>query len=112
MSDPKLQTTVTTGTRASSDTRAALERTWAHPAGVWGWFTNVGHTAIGVRYMVTSFVFFLIGGILAGIMRIQLAFPENNFVGPDRYNQLFTVHGSTMIFLFAVPARAKGSVFI
>ena len=53
--------------------------------------------------MVTAFIFFLAGGVLAGFIRLQLARPENHFIGPDLYNQVFTVHGSTMIFLFAVP---------
>jgi len=58
--------------------------------------------------MVTAFIFFLLGGILAAVMRTQLAFPENNVLGPDRYNQFFSVHGSTMIFLFAVPMMFQG----
>ena len=53
-----------------------LERTWAQPRGFWGWFMNVHHTAIGVRFMVTSFIFFLLGGILAAMMRLQLSRPE------------------------------------
>jgi cytochrome c oxidase subunit I+III len=53
--------------------------------------------------MVTAFAFFLAGGVLAALMRVQLSRPENHFMGPDLYNQVFTVHGSTMMFLFAVP---------
>jgi len=56
-----------------------------------------------MRYIVTSFIFFTGAGVLAALMRIQLAFPELHFLGPDAYNQIFTVHGSTMMFLFAVP---------
>jgi cytochrome c oxidase subunit 1 len=69
---------------------------------------NVHHTAIGVRFMVTSFIFFLLGGVLAAVMRLQLSRPENNVLGPDLYNQFFTMHGSTMIFLFAVPMMFQG----
>ena len=58
--------------------------------------------------MVTAFVFFLLGGVLAALMRWQLTFPENHFLGPDQYNQFFTMHGSTMIFLFAVPMVFQG----
>jgi cytochrome c oxidase subunit I+III len=87
---------------------ARLSRTWGHPRGFWGWFTNVHHTAIGVRFMVTSFIFFLLGGVLAAMIRFQLARPESNAMGPDLYNQVFTVHGSTMIFLFAVPMLFQG----
>jgi cytochrome c oxidase subunit I+III len=85
-----------------------LARSWAQPRGFWGWFMNVHHTAIGTRFMVTSFIFFLLGGILAALMRLQLARPENGVLGPDAYNQIFTVHGSTMIFLFAVPMMFQG----
>jgi Cytochrome C and Quinol oxidase polypeptide I len=72
---------------------ARLREVWGHPPGIRGWFTEVHHTAIGLRFMVTAFIFFLLGGILAGLMRWQLAFPENHFVGPDKYNQFFTMHG-------------------
>jgi cytochrome c oxidase subunit 1 len=88
--------------------RQRLEQTWGRPRGFWGWFTTVHHTDIGIRYMVTSFIFFLLGGVLAGLMRLQLSLPENPLMGPDRYNQVFTVHGSTMIFLFAVPMLFQG----
>jgi cytochrome c oxidase subunit I+III len=83
--------------------RAQLERTWAKPKGFFGWFTNTNHKDIAMRYIVTAFVFFLLAGIEAVLMRIQLARPENRFLGPDLYNQIFTMHGTTMMFLFAVP---------
>jgi cytochrome c oxidase subunit I len=92
---------------ASTD-ELRLARTWAQPRGFWGWFMNVHHTAIGVRFMVTSFIFFLLGGVLAAMIRWQLARPEHGAIGPDLYNQIFTVHGSTMIFLFAVPMMFQG----
>jgi len=93
---------------ADSDHIARLAQTWRQPPGFWGWFSNVHHTAIGTRYMVTSFIFLGLGGILAALMRIQLARPENGFLSPDTYNQFFTMHGSTMIFLFAVPMMFQG----
>jgi cytochrome c oxidase subunit I+III len=86
----------------SADERE-LELTWRSPAGLWGWFTDTNHKNISTRYIVTAFVFFLLGGIEAALMRIQLARPDNHFLGPDLYNQIFTSHGSTMMFLFAVP---------
>jgi len=61
------------------------------------------HTAIGRRFIATALGFFLVGGVLALLMRLQLATPLAHVMGPDRYNQLFTTHGSTMMFLFAVP---------
>ena len=89
-----------------------LARTWAQPRGFWGWFQNVHHTAIGVRFMVTSFIFFLLGVVLAAMMRWQLVRPEHNTIGPDLYNQLFTMHGSTMMFLFAVPMMEAFAEFL
>src|SRR5258705_10026737 len=80
-----------------------LERIWDEPRGFFGWFKAVHHTTIGIRYVVTAFCFFLIAGLLAGVMRLQLAFPESHFLSADKYNQFFTIHGSTMMFLFAVP---------
>jgi cytochrome c oxidase subunit 1 len=92
---------------------ARLERTWAEPRGFLGWFAHVHHTSIGKRYMITAFIFFLLGGIVAALMRLQLARPESGLMGPDLYNQLFTVHGTTMMFLFAVPLMFEGlSVYL
>jgi len=85
-----------------------LARTWYQPRGVWGWLSNTHHTAVGKRFMVTSFIFLLLGGVLAALMRLQLIKPENSLLGPDLYNQIFTMHGSTMIFLFAVPMMFQG----
>jgi cytochrome c oxidase subunit 1/cytochrome c oxidase subunit I+III len=81
----------------------ALERIWRRPPGVLGWIATTNHKDIALRYIVTAFVFFALAGVLALLMRLQLAVPENGFLGPDRYNQFFTVHGTTMMFLFAVP---------
>jgi cytochrome c oxidase subunit I len=83
--------------------RLILESSWKRKPGILGWLSSTNHKDIGVRYIVTAFIFFGLGGILAFLMRLQLARPENNFLGPDLYNQIFTVHGSTMMFLFAVP---------
>jgi cytochrome c oxidase subunit I+III len=80
-----------------------LDRTWREPKGFWGWFSHVHHTSIGKRFMVTAFVFFALGGILAVVMRLQLARPNGHVLGPDKYNEFFTMHGSNMMFLFAVP---------
>jgi cytochrome c oxidase subunit I len=88
---------------SAGESEERLERTWSERRGIYRWFAPVHHTTIGKMYFVTAGIFFLLGGILAALIRIQLSRPENNFLGPDRYNQFFTVHGSTMIFLFAVP---------
>src|SRR3979411_3434126 len=67
------------------------------------WVATTDHKKIGILYMVTAFVFFMVGGTEALLMRIQLGAPENTFLTPTAYNQLFTLHGTTMIFLFVVP---------
>jgi cytochrome c oxidase subunit I+III len=92
--------------------REELERTWARPTGLRGWFTDTDHKAIAKRYIVTAFVFFLLGGIEAALMRIQLARPNSHFLSPDQYNQIFTVHGTTMMFLFAVPIMTAMGIYL
>ena len=89
-----------------------LERTWATPPGLWGWLTTVDHKLVGRRYVVTGFVFFVLGGILALLMRAQLARPESGLIDADRYNQIFSMHGTTMMFLFAVPIMEAMAVYL
>src|SRR3954463_7531789 len=62
------------------------------------WFTTTDHKKIGILYLYTVLVFFVLGGVEALLIRIQLGTPENTFVSPETYNQLFTMHGTTMIF--------------
>ncbi len=69
----------------------------------WGWITTLDHKRIGILYLVTTIVFFLIGGIEALLIRIQLAVPRNDFLGPQAYNAVFTMHGTTMIFFVVMP---------
>jgi cytochrome c oxidase subunit I+III len=92
--------------------RSELEATWRQPPGLWHWLTSVDHKSIGKRYLVTAFLFFLLGGIEAGVIRAQLARPENNLLGPDAYNQFFTMHGMTMMFLFAVPVLTSAGLYL
>ena len=89
-----------------------LAETWKTPAGLWAALSTVDHKIIGRRYIVTAFVFLIFGGILALAMRIQLARPEARFIGPDRYNQIFTMHGTNMMFLFAVPIMEAMAVYL
>ena len=70
------------------------------------WLKTTDHKRIGIMYMVTTFVFFILGGTEALMIRLQLGTPENTLVSPQVYNQLFTMHGTTMIFLFVVPMMA------
>jgi len=82
---------------------AALEAAWATPRG-WRLLTVVNNTYVGVYYIATAMLFFVLAGVLALLMRTQLAVPENTLVGSGTYAQLFTMHGTVMMFLFAVPA--------
>ncbi len=76
-------------------------------SGVWSWITTVDHKRIGILYGSTALIFFLVGGIEALIMRLQLARPDGTLVGADRFNELFTMHGTTMIFLAVMPLSAS-----
>jgi len=80
-----------------------LEAAWELPKG-WRIVTAVNNTVIGYFYIATAFGFFVLAGILALLMRTQLAVPDNTFLGQETYNQIFTMHGTVMMFLFAVPA--------
>jgi len=90
----------------------ALEHTWRDRPGLLGWLRTNDHKRIGLRFVVTAFVFFVAAGLLAAVMRAQLAFPDNPLVGPDLYNQLFTMHGTTMMFIFAVPVMQGMAVYL
>ena len=89
-----------------------LAATWSTPPGLWGALSTVDHKIIGRRYIVTAFVFLALGGVLSLLMRLQLAQPEARFIGPDRYNQIFTTHGSNMMFLFAVPVMQAMAIYL
>ena len=89
-----------------------LSRTWGTAPGLWGTLTTVDHKIIGRRYILTAFLFLFLGGLTAVLMRLQLARPENTLVGPDFYNQLFTMHGTTMMFLFGVPIGEALAVYL
>jgi cytochrome c oxidase subunit 1 len=97
---------------ADARLRRELEATWYVPTGFIGWFRVVDHRTIGRRYIVTAFAFFLVAGVLAALIRLQLALPDNHLLGPDLYNQIFTVHGTAMMFLFAVPIMEAMGVYL
>ena len=92
--------------------REQLQRSWADRPGLVGWLTTVDHKRVARRYIVTAFVFFLLAGVLALLMRAQLAYPDLRLIGPDRYNQMFSLHGSAMMFLFAVPIMEAVAVYL
>jgi cytochrome c oxidase subunit I+III len=89
-----------------------LTKLWADPPGFFGWFQALQNDALGGRIMITAFTFFLLGGVMALLMRLQLISAENTFLGPDSYNELFTMHGSTMMFLFVVPMLEGFAIFL
>ena len=89
-----------------------LKKVWAEPSGFFGWLSFTTHQAIGKRYIVTAFLFLLVGGVEALLMRIQLASADNAFLSPEKYNQIFTMHGTTMMFLFAVPMMEGMGVYL
>jgi cytochrome c oxidase subunit 1 len=89
-----------------------LMRTWSRPRGLLGWLMTVDHKEVGRRYIITAMIFLLLGGVMSLAMRLQLARPESGLIGADRYNQIMTMHGSTMMFLFAVPVMEAMAVYL
>lgn len=83
----------------------AISRTSA-PTGIMSWIMTVDHKRIGILYIVTAVVFFIIGGLEALIIRTQLAVPNGTVVDPNLYNQIFTMHGTTMVFLAVMPLNS------
>ena len=90
----------------------ALERVWESPRGWRFPWTEVNNNWIGTLYLGTALLFFVLAGCLALLMRAQLAVPENDLIGHALYNQLFTTHGTMMMFLFAVPAVEATGVYL
>ena len=103
---------VTTANAELTDRDARLTRIWETSPGLYGFFATVDHKTIGKRYLMTAFVFFLLGGLGAAVIRWQLARPEMHALSPEVYNQLFTMHGVTMIFLFASPILSGFSNYL
>jgi cytochrome c oxidase subunit I+III len=93
--------------------RDRLTRVWSPPASVIGRLSATQQSVVGLRMIVTGIVFLLIGGVLALLMRTQLAVAENDLISAKLFNELFTMHGTTMMFLFAVPiAEAFGNYMV
>jgi hypothetical protein len=94
----------------------APARPFARPKaehGFWSWISTVDHKRIGILYGVTAFLFFVVGGGEALMIRMQLAKPNGTVLAAEEYNQLFTMHGTTMVFLVIMPlAAAFGNYFV
>jgi cytochrome c oxidase subunit I+III len=97
-----MATTIESATPGQSRSQA-FDTVWHDPGGALGWPRTIQNIPIAHRYMATAFVFFLIGGAQALLLRIQLGTPENTFLDARIYNQIFTMHGTTMMFLFVIP---------
>ena len=94
--------------KASAD---RLRKAWKTPEGFRYW-TAVNNSEVGLWYTLTAFFFMLCAGVLALLIRIQLVVPDNDFLSADRFNQFFTMHGSAMMFLFAVPMFEAVAILI
>jgi cytochrome c oxidase subunit I len=95
-----------------AELRLRLAHTWGTGSGIVGYLSSVDHKIIARRYLVTAFSFLFLAGLAAAAMRMQLAHPESKLIGPDLYNQLFTMHGTTMMFLFAVPVMEAMGIYL
>ena len=84
----------------------------AHLPGWYRWVASVDHKQIGIMYLFVVLGFLLVGGVEAMLMRIQLAIPNNHFLSPEVYDQLFTLHGTTMIFLVVIPLGLGLAVYM
>lgn len=89
-----------------------LQKKWESGSGLWGWITTVDHKEIGQRYILTAFALLALGGLEALTMRLQLASPDQHILGPTRYDQLYSMHGVTMIFLYSMPVLSGFSNYL
>ncbi|MDQ1404120.1 MAG: cytochrome c oxidase subunit, partial [Actinomycetota bacterium] len=103
---------IDSGVTPTQEKHPELDEVWEDGPGFVGFFSTVDHKRIGMRYIYTSFFFFFVAGLTALLMRAQLTSPNSHTVGPETYNQLFTMHGTTMIFLFNTPVLAGFGNFL
>jgi len=94
---------------------AAITGVIARPTtytGLWGWITTVDHKRIGVLYGGTALILMLIAGIEAGVIRMQLVSADNDLISPSRFNQMFTMHATVMVFMVIMPLSASFFNFV
>ena len=89
-----------------------LTELWETPKTIYGWFATVDHKELGIRYLFTAFLFLIVGGVEALILRLQLFTPRAAVLSPEAYNQIFTLHGITMIFWYASPILSGFAVYL
>ncbi|HEV2325986.1 MAG TPA: cbb3-type cytochrome c oxidase subunit I [Terracidiphilus sp.] len=97
---------------AETAVQERLTELWETPKTIHGWFATVDHKELGIRYIVTALLFLVAGGIEALILRIQLAQPDLRILSPETYNQIFTMHGVTMIFWYASPILSGFAIYL
>ena len=100
------------GADYDSPVARSLERIWETKPGLYGWISTVDHKEIGLRYIVTAFIFLIAGGLEALTLRVQLARPNQALLTPEQYDELFSMHGITMIFLYASPVLSGFSNYL
>src|SRR5881628_2780078 len=99
-------------TEREAEIHRTLDALWRDSPGIVSWLRSVDHKSIATRYTATAFFFFLLGGVNALFIRMQLARPASTLLGPERYNQVFSMHGTTMMFLFAVPVMIALGLYL
>jgi cytochrome c oxidase subunit 1/cytochrome c oxidase subunit I+III len=97
---------------STSVLESRLTALWETPKSVYGWFATVDHKELGLRYLATAFAFLMIGGLEALMMRLQLSQSNMGLLTPEAYNQIFTMHGATMIFWYAAPILSGFAVYL
>ena len=103
---------VIAGELQESPHRERLASLWETPPNFLAWLATVDHKKLGIRYINTAFFFFILGGLEAVMLRLQLARPGMTLLSPEAYNQLFTMHGTTMMFLFIQPVLSGFSFYL
>jgi cytochrome c oxidase subunit 1 len=99
-------------TAPSAERRERLARTWGDAPGLWGFLTTVDHKRLAARYILVAVGLLVVSGVLAIDMRLQLAFPDMKRLGPQGYNEAFSLHGSTMLFLVSVPVMEAMALWL
>lgn len=97
--------------RIRQEEEKRLSKAWKVPSG-WRYWSEVNNSEVGMWYTLTSLAFFFFAGVLALLIRVQLAVPDNNFLTAEQYNQIFTMHGTVMMFLFAIPIFEAISILL